>query len=174
MKDKSTTYGLVPKKVVELLNIGKEVRSAPNDIDQQKRDLISERLNETVPLYFSTEKKPSKKLQRLRHTIAILSGEPIGKLLQNPKTDITLIRMIKDYSRKLSTRAITEAEHHTANTIYYAAIAHALTCHNLKITKYSYTNIHESFCQLSKECWIPKDLRDLFTKASEYCKARVK
>ena len=174
MKDKSTTYGLNPEKVVELLNIGKEVSSAPHEIDQQKLDLICEKLNETVPLYFSTEQIPSRKLQRLRHTIAILSGEPIGRLLQNPKTDITLIRMIKNYGRKLSGCAESEIEHHISNTIYYAAIAYALIYHNLKITNYSYEKLRKSYDHLSKENWIPNNLIDLFRKASEYCQTRSK
>jgi hypothetical protein len=174
MKDESTTFGLSPKKVVDLLNIGTEAGAAASDTNQQKADLLSDRLSETLPLYYSTEEKSSKRLRRLRQTIGVLAGEPIGKLLQDPKTDITVIRMTKGYGRKLSTRAKFEVEHQTANTIYYAAIAHALVCHDLKITKYSYTNMQQSFCHLSKENWIPKGLLDLFTKASEYCKARVK
>ena len=144
------------------------------DIEQQKADLLSDRLGDTLPLYYSTEQKPASKLRRLGQTIAALAGEPVGKLLQDPKTDITIIRMTKDYGRKLSATAKSEAEHHAANTIYYAAIAHALVYHDLKITKYLYEDLQQSFCQLSKEGWIPDNLRDLFAKASEYCKVRVK
>ena len=174
MNDKSTTYGLDPEKVVELLNIGKDAGSAPLDINQHKSELIREKLNETIPIYFSTEKIPTKKLQRLRHTIAILSGEPIGKLLDQPQTDIKLIRMIKNYGRKLSSCSESEAEHHISNTIYYAAIAHALIYHNLKITNYSYQNLKNSYDHLSKENWIPRNLIKLFQKASEYCQKREK
>ena len=144
------------------------------DIEQQKADLLSDRLGDTLPLYYSTEQKPASKLRRLGQTIAALAGEPVGKLLQDPKTDITIIRMTKDYGRKLSATAKSEAEHHAANTIYYAAIAHALVYHDLKITKYLYEDLQQSFCQLSKEGWIPDNLRDLFAKATEYCKVRVK
>jgi len=174
MKKESSTYGLSLKKVVELLNIGSDVPETPDDKDQQKAELLSDRLNETHPLYYSTEDKLSKKLKNLRHTIVVLAGEPIGKLLQDPGTDIAIVKMTKDYGRKLSKRANSEAEHHTANTIYYAAIAHALIFHDLKITKYTYNNLHESFYHLSKENWIPDWLLELFMRASEYCKVRVK
>ena len=174
MKKKPTTFGVSLKKVVKLLNIGSDVGSTPGEIDQQKADMLSDRLSDTLPLYYSTNQKPASKLRRLGQTIAALAGEPIGRLLQDPKTDITIIRMTKDYGRKLSASAKSEAEHHTANTVYYAAIAHALVCLDLKITKYSYKDLLESFFQLSKEDWIPKDLRDLFTKASECCKVRMK
>ena len=174
MKKEPTTFGLSMKKVVKLLNIGSDVSSTPAEIDQQKADLLSDRLSDTLPLYYSTNQKPSTKLKRLGKTIAALSGEPIGKLLEDSKTDISIIRMTKDYGRKLSTNYKSEAEHHTANTIYYAAIAHALVYHDRKITKYSNEDLQKSFCQLSKEGWIPKNLRDLFTKASEYSKERAK
>ena len=174
MKDKSSTFGVSPKKVIKLLKIGKDADSTPIDIGQYKSDLISERLNETVPIYFSTEKNPTKQLKRLRHTIAVLSGEPIGKLLENPNTDIKLVRMIKDYGRKLPNRLESEAEHHISNTIYYAAIAHALIYHDVKITNYSYENLKKSYDRLSKENWIPSNLINLFKKASEYCQTREK
>jgi len=174
MKKEPTTFGVSLKKVVKLLNIGADMSETTDDIERQKADLLSDRLCDTLPLYYSPEQKPSTKLRRLGQTIAALAGEPVGKLLQDPKTDITIIRMTKDYARKLSAGATSEAEHHAANTIYYAAIAHALTHHDLKITKLSYQDLQDSFCQLSKEDWIPKNLRELFLEASKYCEAKMK
>jgi len=185
MKKEPTTFGVSTKKVVKLLSIGLDDDKAPVEIDQQKADLLSDRLNDTLPLYYSTEQKPASRLKRLGQTIAALAGEPIGRLLQDPNTDISIIRMTKDYGRQLSIGAKSEAkdrsvstkseaEHHTANTIYYAAIAHALIYHDLKITKLSYEDLQQSLYQLSEEDWIPIYLRELFTKASECSKKRVK
>jgi hypothetical protein len=174
MEKEPTTFGVSLKKVVKLLNIGSDVCAAPVEIDQQKADLLSDRLSNTLPLYYSTRQKPATKLKRLGQTIAALAGEPVGGLLQDPKTDIAVIRMTKDYGRKLSASAKSEAEHHTANTVYYAAIAHAAVYHDLKITKHSYDDLQESFCRLSKEGWIPENLRNLFARAFEHCKVRMK
>lgn len=174
MKKESTTFGLSLKKVVKLLNIGSDISTAASDTDQQKAGLLSDRLNETLPLFASTKEKLTKKLERLRRTIEALAGEPIGKLLQDPKTDIAIIRMIKDYGRKLSTHANSEDEHHASNTIYYAAIAHALVYYDLRITKFSYKDLQHSFCHLSQEKWIPEGLLGLFTKASKCCEAKMK
>lgn len=174
MKKDSSTYGLSLKKVVKLLNIGSDVTDVPDDKDREKAELLSDRLNATHPLYYSTEGKLSRKLKRLRHTIVVLAGETVGKLLKEPKTDIDIIKMTKEYGRKLSKSAKSEAEHHMANTIYYAAIAHALVHHDLKITKYTYQNLNEAFSHLSEESWIPDWLLELFVRASEYCKARAK
>ena len=174
MKKESTTFGLSLKKVVKLLNIGSDISATASDVDQQKASLLSDRLNETLPLYPSTKEKLTKKLERLRQTIEVLAGESVGKLLQDPKTDIAIIRMIKDYGRKLSTHTDSEAEHHASNTIYYAAIAHALLFYDLRITKFSYKDLQRSFCRLSQENWIPEGLLDLFRKASKYCEVKMK
>ena len=174
MKEKLTTHGLNPEKVIELLNLGKEEGDMnPGDIDQHKLQKISEKLNETIPIYYSAEQNPSGKLEYLRHTIAVLSGESIRELLQNPKTDIVLIRMIKNYGRKLSNSAESEDEHQISNTIYYAAIAHALVFHNLKISNHSYEKLKNAFYRLSEETWIPKNLINLFIKGAELSNNRI-
>jgi hypothetical protein len=186
MKKESSTYGLSLKKVVELLSIGTDMCQIPDDKEQQKADLLSDRLNDTLPLYYSTDQEPSRKLKRLGQTIAALAGEPIGKLLQDPKTDISIIRMTKDHGRKLSTlakskakrsgsedeRAGSMAEHDAANTIYFAAIAFALVYQEIKISNYSYKDLHQAFCQLSGQEWIPQNLCGLFKKACEFCEAK--
>jgi len=174
MKEGQTTFGASPKKVVKLLNIGADTCGTPHDVGQQKADLLNDTLSNTLPIYHSQEQKPSSRLKGLRKTIAALAGEPIGKLLQDPKTDTATIRMTKGYGRRLSEDAESEAEHHTGNTIYYAAIAHALVCHDLKITKYSYKDLQESFFHLSRKDWIPENLCDLFRRAAEYCQAKMK
>lgn len=173
MKDKTTTYGSNPENIAKLLNIINDPDSVDVDTKPDKSELINEKLNETVPIYFSTEQDPVHKLHRLRHTIAVLSGEPIGKLLDNPKTDITLIRMIKDYGRKLSDKSKPETERQITKTISFAAIAHALVYHNIKISSYPYEKLRKDYSRLSKETWIPKNLLDLFIKAAEYCTAKI-
>ena len=172
MKEKSTTFGLKPQKIIELLKISRDSDSGSVNVVQNKSDLISEKLNDTVPIYFSAEKRPVRRLRRLQHTIAVLSGEPIGKLLQNPKTDIILIKIIKDYCRKLSSLTESEAEHHVYNTIYYAAIAHAIVYHDTKITNYSYEKLRDSFYYLLRQNWIPDNLIDLFKKVAKICEAK--
>jgi len=176
MKKDPSTFGLSLKRVIKLLNVGADTPEITEDMDQQKADLLSERLKDMLPLYHLPEQQLSTKHKRMDQTIAALAGEPIGKLLEDPKTDINFIRMTKDYGRKLSTRAKakSEAEHHTANTIYYAAIAHALLHRDLKITKLSHQDLKDSFRQLSKEDWIPKNMRELFLETSKYCEAKMK
>jgi hypothetical protein len=46
------------RKIIELFKISKDSDSASIDVDQNKSDLIGEKLNETVPIYFSGQKRP--------------------------------------------------------------------------------------------------------------------
>ena len=175
MAKETSTFGLSSKKLVNLLEIAKETGQAQGKTDQQRKktELLHDYLAQTLILYkYAGEELPTKQSQ-LRNTINVLSSEPIGKLLQDPKTEIDLIRMIKDYSSKLSKRAKSKAEHHVANTIYYAAIAHALLFHDRRITRYTYESLEKSFSKLAKETWIPKNLVDLFAKATEICQSKM-
>jgi len=176
MAKKSTTFGLSSKKLVNLLKIAEETGLDQKKVDQQraKTELLYDYLAHTPEVYrYAGEELPTKQSQ-LRNTINVLSGEPIGKLLQDPDTEISLIRMIKDYSSKLSKRAKSKTEHQVANTIYYAAIAHALLFHGRRITRYTYENLEKSFSKLAKEKWIPQNITDLFGKATEICRQKTR
>lgn len=174
MDKKITTFGMNPEKLARLLNIGSDNKQAETKLDEDeiKAELLLDRLAETLRLDPSTRKTLPKNLGQLCDTIGALAAEPIRNLLQDPKTDIVLIRKIKDHGKKLSQTAKAEAEHQVANTIYYAAIAYALVFHNLKITTFSYKDLGQSFSLLSKEVWIAEGFQSLFAKASEYCQGK--
>ena len=172
MSKETTTFGLSSGKLAQLLSIGSDTDQDKNEMNQEqiKADLLHDRLAVSLPLGPSTvEMLPDIPLGK---TIGVLAGDPIGKLLQNPQTDIVVFRKIKDYSKKLSKNAKSETEHVIANTMYYAAIASALVFHKKRITKFSYKDLSHSFNMLSKETWIPSDIRSLFTKASKYCNSK--
>lgn len=164
MKKETTTHGLSLKKVLELLNIGSDVGTDRGDADRDRMDLLNDRLNQTLPLY---EDEPRKKSKQLRRTIAVLSGEPIGKLLRDPKTELSIIKTIKEHGRRLADRSKSEAEHQVANTIYFAATAHALVFKKEKITRFSNEDLQQAFDRLSRENWIPEWLLTLFSEAGK-------
>ena len=168
MKRKPTTVDLGFKKVTQLLQIGMDSNVDESDEGQCKADVLSDCLSDTLAVHAPAKEK----LDQLQHTICVLSGESVGKLLFNEKTYIDIIRMIKGYGRKLSTCAESEAEHQASNTIYYAAIAHALVYHDQKTTKLSYDDLSRSFDRLCQEDWIPIRLRNLFEKSAECCRRR--
>ena len=173
MKKKTTAFGLPPEKISNLLKIC--VGSSNKDVDMETEnnttELLQDRLSETLLTGSLKDSPLSKELTHLCHISGIAAGESIRKLLLNPATDIHLINKIKKHGKILSQNSQTEAEHDTANVIYYAAIAHALVCHNSKITKFSYDELEKSLAVFTQTDWISRDLKDLFSKAVKYCNA---
>jgi hypothetical protein len=176
MAKETTTFGLSSKKLVHLMKIAEETEPTQEKVDQQcvKTELLHDYLAQTLEVYKYAGEEPPAKQSQVRNTINVLSSKPIGKLLLDPETEIDLIRIIKDYSSKFSKRAKSKAEHHIANTIYYAAIAYALLFHDRRITRYTYESLNKSFSKLAKEKWMPNKMIELFIKAAEYVNKRAK
>lgn len=175
MAEESPTSGLGPDELHDLLRICSEAGAAEEqtDSDQRKAELLQDLLAETLPVEAFTGNL-SKQLTTLCHIFGIGSEESVRDLLSNPKTDVNLLRVIRDYFKKKSKSANSEAERDVVNTIYYAAIAYALVVHNLKITKFSYKDLHKAFTLFANVQWIPPVLSGLFGKACEYCRNKVK
>jgi len=175
MAEETTTFGLSSKKLVRLMKIAEETEQTQEKVDQKriKTELLHDYLAQTLEVYKYAGEEFKTKHGHLRNTINVLSSEPIGKLLQNPGTEIGLIRMVKDHSSKLSKCAKSKAERQVANTIYYAAIAHALLFHNRRITRYTYESLSKSFTKLTKENWVPNNMSNLFVQATKASQQKI-
>ena len=173
MKKESSILGLDGSKLADLLKVGSEGARAPEDKNHEKVDLLNDILNATVPACLADEQRPSGKSGAWKRTVEVLSGDRVGKLLQNPETEIALIRMIKEHGRRVSSPVRSEAEHQAGNTVYFAAIAHALVFHGIRITKLSNADLQKSFDSLTRQDWIPRWLIGLFERAAEICQGKV-
>jgi len=176
MDKESTTFGLSPEKLARLLNIGSDIGETPNEPDpeEKKAQLLHDWLAATLPLDAVLIESLPVILQRLHRQLWPYLGEPFGNLLKNPKIDILVIRKIKDYSKKLVTSAKSKAEHDAATAIYFAAIASALLYNDVKITKFSYKSLDESFSRLVDQKWITAEMAELFSRACIVCRQKDK
>ena len=174
MDKEPTAFGLSSEKLTHLLKIGSDINESDTQLalDQEKAELLHDRLDATLPPDPATMKALPKVPGGLRNTLGVLASEPIGQLIQEPKTKVEVIKNIKDYNKKLSQSADCEVAYETTSVVYYGAIASGLVFHDRKITNFSYKELERSFGVLSKKKWIPLDLRGLFRKASQYCKKK--
>jgi len=174
MDKRPTTLGLKPDKLAGLWNIGSDAEEAERsaDPDSKKTELLRDLLAGPLPTRLPKTTSRSKKRTHRKTVVSFRPDVPIEKLLQNPETDIAILRGIKDHGKKLSGKAKSKVEYHAANTIYYAAIASALVFHDRRITKFSYKDLQEYFRRLDQEKWIPEALRQHFARACEYCRVR--
>ena len=109
-------------------------------------------------------------VQQMAQDIEVLAGQPLVAILGNPETPVGLIRVVKEYAKKLCTAITTEPEHVVATTIYYAAIANALAYHNEKVSQHSYDALRLSFEELARKTWMTSELKKIFLAAQKVCR----
>ncbi len=171
MGEKSKTFGLTPKKLANLLKIGSDVKDSDGRMspEQEKTELLYDRLADLFPLDSAWQGVFPFIHDHLSSVLNLQRNEAVGEILQNPKSDIVVIRRIKEYYNKLSEHTDSKNECDVAVAIYYAAIACALVFHNEKISKFSYRRLERSFSSLISKSWISTEVIKLFTEAHQLC-----
>ena len=174
MTDQSLTSGLDPEKLRDLLRIcTAKQEQQPADSGRIKAELLQDMLAETLPVDAFTGQL-SEQLTNICQAFGISSQQSVRDLLSDPKTDVNLIIVIKDYFKKKPISHKSKDEHDVINTIYYSAIAYALVIHHMKITKYSYKQLHQAFKIYKNVKWAPRFISDLFANACQYCRNKAK
>ena len=172
MSEKSKTFGLSPGKLANLMKIGSDAKDSDNRIspEQEKAELLYDRLADLLPLDSAAPGSLPVIPDGLSNVLRQQCNEAVGEILQNPKSDILVIRRIKEYYNELSEHTDSKNERDVAIVIYYAAIAVALVFHKEKISRFSCRKLERSFSSLIDKSWVPTDLIKLFTEAGEVCR----
>ena len=172
MKESSAKLNLNKEQSTILLKLGLDLG---NESTGQK----SERLRTNVLHDILESKLPTDQiimnslpdiLKSLSGELESVSGGSLGDLLFDSKTQLALIRKIKEHGRKLGASAKDNIDRDVALLIYFAAIAHGLVNHDIKISEYNYEKLEQSFKQLNRYDWIPTNFYKLFRKARRSCK----
>jgi len=170
MVNEPSTFGLSAEQLVRLLKIGASVQKNDEaDAEQRKVELLRDWLSAKLPYDEVLIESLPIILRRLCRNLGPLTARSFGDLLHDPGTDISLIRKIKDCSKKLVNAAQSDPECDAATVIYYTAIASALVFHSQKITEYSYKDLERSMSLLVDKKWVSPELSKLFMKAKELC-----
>jgi len=170
-----TTYGLSPQRLARLLAIGIEGACEGEDpaACRALTDVLKEMLDNKLPLDPSLPDSLPALLNWTSDQVLAAAGHAMSNLLLDPKTDLSVIKVLKDYAKELARRGAPEAKQAAATVIYYAAIASALAFHEHKMSLHSYEKLHEAYIELRKKAWIPPELKGLFRKASEACRQKT-
>lgn len=176
MKKDSAIFGSDPDKLAKLWTIGGNTNNDKIKLDenQVKSELLHDMLAGKMPLDQAVAQILPKVLSQLCEQVKPFTGDSFGLLLSDPNTDLSVLKRIKDYSKSLSKKVSSEAEHDVYAAIYYAAIASALINYNQRITSFSYESLLNAFSSMIKARWMTPKLTDLFQKAHEYCANKLK
>ncbi|MCP4614239.1 MAG: hypothetical protein GY845_36605 [Planctomycetes bacterium] len=176
MDKDSTTFGLKPDKLAQLWNMGGKMDRGKNEEsnDQTKAELLRDRLAQKIPLDHVVAQILPKALAQICKDIQPFTGNSYGILLNDPLTDVTIIKKIKDNTKKLSQYINSDTEYDVITVIYYAAIASALIYHDQRITSFSYSHLNDKYISLLENTWLTSDLRNMFQKALNCCGQKMK
>jgi len=172
MYDKESTFGANIEGLAGLLGVGvgRDVPQGAASVDRAAGELLRARLAGTLPVDTAVVNASPAMLGRLRGELLSLAGRPLEEVLLDADTDLDVIKVIKDYGKKLAALRDSEADHSAAIAVYFGAIASALLFHSEKITSYSYEHLQGAFDELIGDTWIPTELSRHFSKAYEMCR----
>ena len=174
MHRESTTYGLDPDRLAEMLQIGCNLDEHQSEaaIDQITAGLLRDRLSQPFPLD-QFMGLPISWISRVPCLpAALIPAESVGILLRKPKTPTSALKKLKEYGRTLFSQSENQADRDVGLAIYYGAIANALVFHDILITRFGYAELDESFGTLVEKRWMSSNLRILFEKARQHCQMR--
>jgi hypothetical protein len=168
--DKKSTYGLRFDQLADLFALGVGTPIDQLEGQQKMTELLHEHLTSTLPTGVLVLDALMMMVGRLGYETRSLAGRRMTDVLQDPGTDLGLLRAIKECSKRLSISLESKAEAAIATTLYYAVMASALVHHGQKITKYSYASLDEAFAMLTDKPWMDRDLVTLFSQARQICR----
>ena len=171
---KKTTYGLKLEQLADLLSIGIEEGDFLNKIsgDKATEELMEAWLITSLPREASLIDALLVIMGQMGYGIESLTGKSLSQVILDPKTDISILKAIKTYSKKLSATVESEAEKAIAITIYYAVLASTLVHHDQTISQSSYESIAESLTMLMEKKWLTPELKGLFSQARSICHSK--
>jgi hypothetical protein len=169
-----TTYGLSPERLARLLAIGLQSADDLNNLSTGRGpgEILMEMLTLELPLGPAVPDSLPAVLNRPCDEMLGVARQTLRDLLLDSKTDLAVIKTLKDYGKKLVRRGGPEAKQAAATVIYYAAIASALVFHAHKITQHSCQTLREAYAELEQKPWVPPELKDLFRRAKAACHQR--
>ena len=172
MDKESQEFDLSRHQKSRLLSLGIDSKSQElcTDKVERKADMLYDVLTRTLPVDPVVVESLPPVVKGLSSRLNSLAGKPIGELLQDPTTDITPIRKIKQYAKESGTSTDSEDEKDVFLAVYYAAIASALVFHNQRITKHSNKDLEGFFDSFTNKDWILEEIKGLFHGAQTYCR----
>lgn len=175
MMDDPTTDGVTPERLARLLKMAQT--NSNNQTDDSPATEISESLSLLLAAPLPWEDALAQSLpgiiKQIYQELPPLTGKTLAELLQDPATDLAVIRHIKTFTKQKVKAAPSTVEGEAATVAYYAAIAHALLYYNERITGLPFENLKKSFTELGRNDWLDPGLLDLFQRTIDVCTEKL-
>ena len=170
--DKASIYTLKPRQLMDLLSIGAEADAFDSGeliSDEQIRGYFASLVQRKIPNDASIVDSLLIFLGENERYGKRVSGRSLSEVLLDAATEPDLLRVIKDYSKKIYQTTVSKGENSIAAAIYYAAIAAALVHHDAKISEHPWQTLKTAFEDLLAKPWMTPPLTGLLQEARERC-----
>jgi hypothetical protein len=152
-----------------LLKIGLSTSSSKDyevEPDEKRTDTLYQILTSTLPLAQDMKASIPDLITGQIQDLVSISGQPMGELIQDPKTDLLSLRRVKEHCKQSGTAADSKEEQDAFMAVYFAAIASALLFHDTKLSHHKDEDLCSFFDSFAKKPWVLEELRTLFVRAS--------
>jgi hypothetical protein len=170
--EKKSTYGLRLDQLAGLFSLGLDGPVEGREGEQGMAELLHQHLTAALPAGPLLLDALLMMVGRLGYETQALGGKTLVEVLLDPRTDLGLLRAVKECCKRLSGSLESKAEAAIATTLYYAAVASALVYHDKKITQHSYATLDEAFALLLEKPWMDRELAGLFSRAQGLCQGK--
>ena len=124
-KTRLLSLGLAPDRPV-----------TPPDENEQRGDLLCDILRCSLQADVSEQDAVPPGAGKPCLGFRTVAGPPLGELLQDPKTEVAVLRKVKEYAKSLGGNAGSDVEKDVFLAVYFAAIAAAIIFHDERITEH--------------------------------------
>jgi hypothetical protein len=157
------------RQKTRLLSLGLEPDRpvTPPDENEQRGDLLCDILRCPLPADVSEHGAVPPGVGKPCPGFRTVAGPPLGELLQDPQTEVAVLRRVKEYAKSLGCNAGSEVEKDVFLAVYFAAIAAAMVFHNELITEHFARDLTQFLDSFAQAAWMPTDLKDLFSSGQQ-------
>lgn len=167
--EKKSTYGLRLDQLAGLFALGAETAIDQPEGRRRMTELLNEHLTSTLPTGMIVLDAMMMMVGQMGYETQSLGGRTLKEVLLDRRSDIGLLRAIKECCKRLSLRLESKTEAAIATTLYYAAMASALVHHDTRITQHSCAALDKALAMLMDKPWMDPDLITLFSQARDIC-----
>ena len=167
--DNKSAYGLRLDQLADLFAMGAEIAVDQPEGQQRMTDLLNEHLTSALPTGVMVLDALMMMVGQMGYETRSLTGRTLKEILLDRRSDIGLLRAIKECCKRLSLRLESKVEAAIAMTLYFAAIASALVYHDTRITQHSHAALDKALAMLMDKPWMDPDLTTLFSQARNIC-----
>ena len=135
------------------------------DGDEQRGDLLCDILRGPLPMKRPGHNGACADAGGFCRGLRTVAGAPLGELLQNAKTEIAVLRRIKEYAKTRGKGAGSDVEKDVFLALYFAAIAAALVFHDKCVTEHRSRDLSVFLNAFAQARWVPLHISELLRRA---------